>query len=292
MRMKALRSTTVLLVAASAAIGLAACNLSPQASEIASSGHSEWTTGMAVIGDYGTANDSEQAVASQVKRWADQNDADALVTTGDNAYPYSNPETLEAAWTPAYGWADELEVIATLGNHDVEDDGGVSTIDYFELPGPWYQETIGNVDVFVLDANQPENPEQTQWLSENLSRSDAAWKVVVFHQPAFSCSLHDSDPRVVEQWVPPLERFEVDLVLSGHEHNYQRFEAGSTTYLVTGGGGSELYELDGCPEGVPTRLAANDDAHHFLGIQVSDEEMRVQAIDTEGKILDSFSLRP
>ena len=245
-----------------------------------------------VIGDYGTANDSEQAVSSQVKWWADQNDADALVTTGDNAYPYSNPETLEAAWTPAYGWADELEVIATLGNHDVEDDGGVSTIDYFELPGPWYQETIGNVDVFVLDANQPENPEQTQWLSENLSRSDAAWKVVVFHQPAFSCSLHDGDPLVVEQWVPLLQRSRVNLVLSGHDHNYQRFEVGSTTYLVTGGGGSELYALDGCPEDIPTRLAANDEQHHFLGIQASDEEMRVQAIDAEGTILDSFTLRP
>ena len=247
---------------------------------------------MAVIGDYGTANDSEQAVASQVKRWADENDADAIVTTGDNAYPYSNPETLEAAWTSAYGWADELEVIATLGNHDVEDDGGVSTIDYFELPGPWYQETIGNVDVFVLDANQPENPEQTQWLSENLSRSDAAWKVVVFHQPAFSCSLHDGDPLVVEQWVPLLQRSRVNLVLSGHDHNYQRFEVGSTTYLVTGGGGSELYALDGCPEDIPTRLAANDEQHHFLGIQASDEEMRVQAIDAEGTILDSFTLRP
>lgn len=277
----------LLLVAA----GASACDPSPTSNASQPRTLEGATTRFAVVGDYGTADETEQAVAGQVKRWSEDKNADALVTSGDNAYPYSTPDALEEAWTPFYGWAgDELSVIATLGNHDIQDDGGQSTVDFFGMPGAWYQTTINDVDFFVLDANRPDDSEQTEWLREALARSEATWKVVVFHQPAFSCSLHDGDPRIVEHWVPLFDESSVDLVLSGHDHNYQRFTVGSTAYVVSGGGGADLYELDDCPEESPQRLAANDEQHHFLGVEASDEEMLVQAIDTQGQVLDSFSL--
>lgn len=273
------------------AVGTSACDPSPTSDASSPRTVEGATTRFAVVGDYGTADETERDVAAQVKRWSDNEGADALVTTGDNAYPYSTQDTLEDAWTPFYGWAgDELSVIATLGNHDIQDDGGQSTVDFFGMSGPWYQTTINNVDFFVLDANRPEETEQTDWLRESLAQSEAIWKIVVFHQPAFSCSQHDGDPRIVERWVPLFDEFRVDLVLSSHDHNYQRFMVGSTAYVVSGGGGADLYALDECPEGTPPRLAANDEQHHFLGVEASDEEMLVQAIDTQGRVLDAFSV--
>lgn len=274
-------------------VGASACDDPPSKSATSTPRTKEDAiTRFAVVGDYGTADQTELDVATQVKRWNDETDIDALVTTGDNAYPYSSFETLDAAWTPFYGWANgEMSVIASLGNHDIEGDGGESTIEFFGLPGSWYQTGINNVDFFALDANRPEDPQQLEWLRESLAQSRATWKVVTFHQPAFSCSAHDGDPRIVEEWVPLFEEFGVDLVLSGHDHNYQRFAVGSTAYVVSGGGGAGLYEIDQCPEGGPPRLAANDQEHHFLAVEASDAEMLIQVIDVQGRALDSFSLR-
>jgi predicted MPP superfamily phosphohydrolase len=225
-------------------------------------------------------------------RWTISAGAGAIVTTGDNAYPFSTAPNLEEAWAPAYGWSNgRLSVIATLGNHDVVVDRGKSTIGYFNLPGPWYSATMKNVDFFVLDANRPEDPSQEAWLTDALARSHNRWKVAVFHQPAFSCSMHDGDPRIVQRWVPLFQKYGVDLVLSGHDHNYQRFALDSTPYVVTGGAGSDLYKLDECPPDGPQRIAANDQLHHFLGIQASATQMNVEAIDADGKVFDSFSIK-
>lgn len=163
-------------------------------------------------------------------------------------------------------------------------------MDFFNLPATWYGSAVGAVDFFVLDANQPEDPAQRRWLERALDRSQSRWRVVVFHQPAFSCSKHGGEPLIVERWVPLLQRYGVDLVLSGHDHNYQHFIYGGTSYVVTGGAGAPLYGLEQCPSDAPRRVAANDQVHHFLGVEVSSREMRVQMIDAEGKVLDSFSV--
>lgn len=253
------------------------------------------TVRLAVIGDYGTGDASEASVARAVRRWAQANRADALVTTGDNVYPEGQPVSFDAAWSDPYGWVEKrgLDIVASLGNHDIEEDGGASVIDLLEMPGPWYSSTIGDADLFVLDANRPSDPAQQQWLEKTLEQSDGRWKIVVFHQPAFSCAYHDGTPEIVERWVPIFERWGVDLVLNGHDHAYQRFEAlNGVTYVVTGGGGASLYELDACAEGTPPRVVGDDDAHHFVVIEGSRTVLNVKVITADGAIIDDFSLRP
>jgi 3',5'-cyclic AMP phosphodiesterase CpdA len=281
----------VWLVLATATFTAVSCDRSPEPAPAVGSPAAATDTGFAVIGDYGTGNDAELEVARQLKSWMASTGSRLLVTTGDNAYPFSSSTTLQRAWEPSYGWTlGEVTVLPALGNHDVEHDGGVSTIDYFSLPGRWYEKTVGDVDFFVLDANRPDDPTQAKWLVNALAASESRWKVAVFHQPAFSCSFHDGDPRIVDRWVPIFERYGVDLVLSGHDHNYQRFTVGSTPYVVTGGGGAELYPLDECPSDGPPRVAARE-VHHFLGIDASPTEMTVKAIDAQGKVLDTFTVQ-
>ena len=69
--------------------------------------------------------------------------------------------------------------------------------------------------------------------------SSATWKIAVFHHPPYTCGGHAGNTDVARRWVPLFERYGVQLVLSGHDHNYQRFAArNGVTYVVHGGGGA------------------------------------------------------
>jgi len=254
----------------------------------------EPTFGFVVIGDFGIEGPEVQAVAQDVRAWVERIDADALVTTGDNVYPDGAPDDFDEAWGDPYGWVDGsgVELVASLGNHDIRTDDGAPVMELFGMPDRWYAKSIGDADLFVLDANRPENEDQLAWMKDALVASDAEWKIAAFHQPAYSCSNHDGEEDVVNAWVPQFEREDMDLVLTGHDHNYQRFEqTDGVTYVVTGGGGHpDLYDLDACPAGYPKRVAGNDQLHHFLVVQGSAERLRVRAIAVDGTIIDDFSL--
>jgi hypothetical protein len=183
-----------------------------------------------------------------------------------------------------------LEIIASLGNHDVEAGQSDSVMRLLGSPSAWYRDQVGSADLFVLDANRPTDAEQSQWLEEALSSSQAAWQIAVFHQPAFSCSNHGSTPEVVQEWVPLFERYGVDLVLNGHDHNYQRFFSNGVTYVVTGGGGAELYGLRSCDGGHPERIEGSDEEHHFVGVFGSEKTLRLVAIEDDEDLIDVVRL--
>ncbi|MFJ8644892.1 purple acid phosphatase family protein [Streptomyces sp. NPDC093546] len=178
--------------------------------------------------------------------------------------------------------------MVTTGNHDMEawysphGYGGQSA--RFSLPenGPdparapgVYSFVYGNVGVVALDANDvsyeiPANlgytdGAQTAWLDRRLGalRRDPAvdFVVVFFHHCAYSTSTHASDGGVRDAWVPLFAKHQVDLVINGHNHVYERTDAirggevgrpvpiGATTdpvrdgivYVTAGGAGRELY---------------------------------------------------
>lgn len=249
----------------------------------------------AVVGDFGSADDPETSISTAMKNWVDLNGADALITTGDNIYPSGSLEDFQEDWIDPYAWVATrgLPVMASLGNHDEMDDGGQAVMDLLGMPGRWYSRSFGDAELFVLDANDPGNPDQLDWLHGALSASTAPWKIVVFHQPAYSCASHDGTPQIQELWVPLFEQAGVDLVLNGHDHDYQRFASvGPTTYIVTGGGGSGLYPLEACPAGYPARVAGDDQHHHFVTVREEGGRVRVQAITDTGTVLDDFTLAP
>lgn len=83
----------------------------------------------------------------------------------------------------------------------------------------------GNVHIVCLDANvyvNPLDPYLIEWLTNDLSRSKADWKIVSFHQPGFSSSKAHYDYQQMRLLSPVLESLGVDLVLNAHIHNYQR----------------------------------------------------------------------
>nr|MCU0357435.1 metallophosphoesterase [Cyclobacteriaceae bacterium] len=83
----------------------------------------------------------------------------------------------------------------------------------------------GNVHIACLDANDyinPLDPTLMQWLIEDMNSSKADWKIVAFHHPGFNTSKAHYNYQRMRLLAPVLERLGVDMVLTGHVHNYQR----------------------------------------------------------------------
>ncbi|MFN2590958.1 MAG: hypothetical protein ABR518_09335, partial [Actinomycetota bacterium] len=83
-----------------------------------------------------------------------------------------------------------------------------------------------------------------------------------------------------------------DLVLTGHDHNYQRFTVDDVVFIVSGGGGQTLDAVDDCPRGTPPPAASLDDRHHFLYVRANEERLTIQVIPVPGLgPVDRFVLR-
>jgi Calcineurin-like phosphoesterase len=242
--------------------------------------------GFVAFGDFG-GGDAQYEVARAMERWvADGHRVDALVTTGDNVYNNGEPEKFAAQLDEPYR---ELRrgrpMWVTLGNHDVRAGHGAAQLRHLGLPDLPYAKELPGVQLLFVDANRPDQA-QADWLDGRLSAEGPPFRVVVFHQPAWSCSNHDSDEEVGRVWVPVFERHRVALVLNGHDHNYQRFVSDQgVTYVVTGGGGKGLYRLDRCPEDTPRRVRGIF-RNHFTAVEVRAGSLTVTAVDAGGNRLD------
>jgi 3',5'-cyclic AMP phosphodiesterase CpdA len=83
----------------------------------------------------------------------------------------------------------------------------------------------GNVHIVCIDANPyvyPFDPELVRWIETDLKKSKATWKMVAFHHPGFNSSNAHYNAQWMRALSPVFERSQVDLVLNGHVHNYQR----------------------------------------------------------------------
>ncbi|MET9494873.1 metallophosphoesterase family protein [Streptomyces sp. NPDC006552] len=210
--------------------------------------------------------------------------------------------------------AKSVPWMVTTGNHDMEawysphGYGGQSA--RWSLPdnGPdpagapgVYSFVHGNLGVVALDANDvsheiPANRgctdgKQTAWLDRRLgelrARADVDFVVVFFHHCAYATSRHASDGGVRDAWVPLFEKHQVDLVINGHNHVYERTDAirsvptgdgvggevgkpvpvGASTdptrdgivYVTAGGAGKDLYGFGpGVPDSYEGRVRERD----------------------------------
>lgn len=235
---------------------------------------------LAVLGDVGTGDADEWATANLVVEAASEDPFDGLVLLGDNAYPKGDPERLDATVFDPFGPVlDEGAVLlAVLGNHDVKAGNAQGQVDALGMPGRWYSTEIGSVLFIGLDSNLVDDPDQMSWLESSLADSESAqWVIVGMHHPAYSAGYHGSTKDVQRNWAPLFERFDVDLVLAGHDHDYQRImPINGVTYIVSGGG-SQTRVTD---EASYTSYAAA--VLHFLDITVWEDRIEVTAVSGDG----------
>jgi hypothetical protein len=264
----------------------------------------------AVIGDYGNDSSAEARVAGLVDSW----NPDFVITTGDNNYPSGEASTIDANigkyysrfignYQGAYGPGSETNRFwPSLGNHDWDgmqcNPQGCSGayLDYFTLPGKerYYDADLGLVHLFAVDSDNREpdgrssSSVQANWLHNALAASTACFDVVYFHHPAYSSGTHGSTTGM--RW--PFQAWGADVVLSGHDHLYERIDAGGFPYFVDGAGGASLYDflnVGTFPPGVVSVVRYNQD-HGAMLVTATNTGITYQFFNTSGVKIDEVSL--
>lgn len=241
---------------------------------------------VAVIGDFGSGTDDERRVADLVASARPV----AVVTTGDNVYDSADYARLVGDYYGRYVASQRL--LPAAGNHDHSE--GIEAFDrYFSyLHGQrTYSFGRGGIRFFVIDSTAALDSSQSMatqraWLQQALQQSRARWKVVVLHHPPYSSgTTHGSSPEL--RW--PFGTWGADLVLAGHEHNYERLVEGGMTYVVDGAGGKDLYRL-GAP--IAGSVARTDTAHGALFLTATPTALSGAFRTVDGATTDRFTLRP
>lgn len=244
---------------------------------------------LAVAGDVGTGGHAEHATAASMDNLEASGEFDALLLLGDNVYPDGSPELANSNVLDPFAAVLDgpTELVAALGNHDVLTGDGQPLIQALGLPGRWYERRYGPVRVLVVDSTRAGDPDQLAWLRGRLDeRTDAPWTVVMQHHPPFSAGYHGSDAESLRYLVPLYEEAGVDLVLTGHDHDYQRSKPQNGVTYVVSGGASKL-----------RRTARKDftavatSTYHFVELAAYEDRLDVRAVDHDGRVIDSFSLQ-
>jgi acid phosphatase len=216
------------------------------------------------FGDAGTGDANQRAVADQTHTVCASRGCDFGLFLGDNFYDTGVVSAQDPQWQTKY--RDMYEVLqiplyAVLGNHDwdppanpqAEIDFDLQDQDpFWRMPAYFYSFRFPEqgdplLEIFVINSNNfdADSPAQ-QWLSQALTASQAPWKMVAFHHPIFTNSLHPPDEKGIYPALQPLICGKVQLLLSGHNHLFSHMkdnlDACGYDQLVIGTGGRNLYD--------------------------------------------------
>jgi hypothetical protein len=183
---------------------------------------------------------------------------DAVLPLGDTQYDYGAPEAYAASYDPTWGRVKAITRPA-VGNHEYLSPDASGYFDYFgPAAGPWgrgyYSFDLGAWHVVVLNGNCSFAPcragsRQERWLRADLIAHTNRCTLALWHQPLFSSGLSGGSAPVRPFW-NALYEAGADLILNGHDHDYERFapqrpsgfldEARGIREFVVGTGGSSF----------------------------------------------------
>lgn len=191
-------------------------------------------------------------------------------------------------------------LVPAVGNHEYWFDDSVPAWQkYFSAKaGNWFMTyELGPVRLFVFNSAFEDNPnlikgEQLAWLEHELSRP-AKWKIVVMHHPPYSSGIAQVQLAPAKEhlflrefYVPLLEKYGVQAVLSGHTHVYERAFKSGINYIVAGPAG-----------GVIGMIGAKNPYSYFAwGVRtasifdISEHDFYMATIDDEGRQIDRLTL--
>ncbi len=264
-----------------------------------------------VFGDSG-ADSPEQL--SLITRMAAETGIAKVMHVGDLAYEYGTFAQLEANYFALYApLMSRLSFFATPGNHDYITANAAAFLAGHAAPagnvpaadlGRYYSYDWGDVHFASIDSNLLPTDAASRmlnWLDADLAATGKYWKIVFLHHPPYPTGTHLGDPICVsvQQNVNPIvERHGVQLVLSGHEHGYERsfplvanqaVDAGiaSTMYVITAGGGQTLETVGSLPQ-----CALSVQAFNYLRVDLRGHGLIFTSIGLDGNALDAVTLNP
>jgi hypothetical protein len=194
-----------------------------------------------------------------------------------------------------------IPMLCAHGNHDT------NSVEFFSMnaqPGreDQFGMDYGPIHLTVLN-DTPIDPaditgEAKDFLDSDLTANmSAPWKIVMHHQPQWSASTrHGSDTTLRDTWGPVIDAHTVDLVLSGHDHDYERTKPmrggapqatplAGTTFMVAGSAGAELY-----PNGTDFWTAYSEQTENYAIVRARVGHLEMQAFRMDGSMMDTLTI--
>lgn len=223
-----------------------------------------------------------------------------VLPLGDLAYEHASAKDFANCYDPTWGrFKDRTRPVP--GNHDYEADGAEAYFDYFGDaagdPGRgYYSYDLGKWHVIALNSNCEEvggcapSAPQVQWLERDLAaNNDKLCTLAYFHHPRFSSGKHGDSGKVKPLW-DALYEARADVVLSAHDHDYQRYvpqdpegnaepERGIRQFVV-GSGGKSHYKIK---EPLPNNTVYNDDTYGVLRLHLKSNGYEWRFVPVEGR---------
>lgn len=250
----------------------------------------------AIIGDSGRGDAAQHAVARQMIAWRERFPFDLVLMLGDNIYDSHTAADYRAKFEEPYQPLLDAGVTfqASIGNHD---DSNQIHYGLFNMGGQryysfrrWEKSLQGGiagagVRFWALDSRSLD-PEQLSWLRTGMLGSGSRWKIVFFHHPIYTSGRYGAAARSLRRALEPiLVEGNADVVLSGHEHFYERTRPQrGVTYFVSGAAGS-LRRGDI----TRTELTARgfDTNYSFMLMEVAGDALYFQALSVTGETVDA-----
>lgn len=254
----------------------------------------------AVIGDTGTGDEAQLAVARQMFGRREKTPFGFVLMLGDNIYETGDPKYIKPRFEEPYKdlLAAGVKFYAVLGNHDIIKGTEFQTnYEKFNMGGKrYYNFTKGGVgdssllEFFALDSNLL-NEEQLAWLEEKLKASKAQWKIAFCHHSIYSSSkMHRPYVKLRNQLEPLYLKYGVKVVFAGHGHAYERVKPQKGVHYFTEGASGEI-KRKSLDRANPLFAAGEDMINSFLTVVVSSDEMKIEAIGADGRLIDSTIIK-
>ena len=259
----------------------------------------ETTFSFLVLGDSGVDTPTQWKVSEEMRKSMNQSEVDFVLHVGD-VHQGIGDYYDDVYFKPYRDIVKNVNIFTSLGNHDVITDNGGVYLDDFYLPNNnpdsterYYSFRWANAYFIALDTNGDFSPESAQYnflidALESEERASAMWTFVYAHHPPFTefWTGYYGDQRVQDHLVPVYEQYDVDMVLNGHTHSYERGEKEHVHYLVSGGGGGTLddYFID------YDHISFSSQTHHFTRIDVDGDQLVVTATSDAGEEIDRFTI--
>jgi predicted phosphodiesterase len=240
----------------------------------------------AVIGDTGTGDKHQLAVAKQLTATRAKFPFEFVIMVGDNLYGGNAAKDYDKKFAIPYKPLLDagIKFYAALGNHD---DPSERYYKPFNMNGERYYtvKPADGVRFFALDSTYMDE-KQLKWLDEQLKASGSEWKIAFFHHPPYSSGeTHGSDETLRTQLEPIFVKYGVNVVLTGHEHFYERIKPQKgIAYFITG---SSAKLREGNISTTQLTAKGFDAGYTFMIVEIVGDDMYYQALTDTGKTVDS-----
>ena len=242
------------------------------------------------FGDTRTGHFVHRKVIEAVSR----EDVDFFVHTGDMVERGGKQDQWDLFFQIERPLLRKVPILPSIGNHDAS--GRFYYERYFLLDmwtgGRRYFSTDwGNLRLIAVDGGIEcrKGCEQYSFLRDTLREGAEAGKlmVVFLHYPPYSSGKHGSHSGVREPLAELAEQYGVELLITGHDHNYERtVEIEGTTYIVSGSAGAPIR-----PVKRKWFTAHARTEPHYVLVDVDRDQMTLRAINLRGETFDSHVIK-